>query len=121
MQKNNMENNKKRKSSVYKVPDYKKIYTDLITVKYPHLMEKCRFFLEKDYLMSYDVLKISSIITGKEDVEAVSFNARHKSYDPVTILKILDYQKKYKCSNLQLAAYFKVSRNTITKWKKIFL
>lgn len=118
---NTMKNTKKRKSATSGVPDYKKIYTDLITLKYPHLMENCRVFLEKDYLMSYDVLKISSIITNKDDQEAISFNARHKSYDPVTILKILDYQRKYKCSNLQLAEYFKLSRNTVTKWKKLFL
>ncbi|MFS4432237.1 helix-turn-helix domain-containing protein [Chryseobacterium sp. S90] len=84
-------------------------------------MERCRIFLEKDRLMSYDVLKLSGIITGKDDHEAISFNARHKSYDSNTILRILDHQKKYKCSNLQLANYFRLSRNTVTKWKKMFL
>ncbi|SMO72788.1 hypothetical protein SAMN06265171_105282 [Chryseobacterium rhizoplanae] len=116
-----MKNTKKRKSPASRVPDYKRIYTDLITLKYPHLMERCRVFLEKDHLMSYDVLKLSGIITGKDDHEAISFNARHKSYDPNTILRILDYQKKYKCSNLQLAQYFRLSRNTVAKWKKLFL
>lgn len=103
------------------MPDYKKIYTDLITQKYPHMMDKCRSFLEKDHLMTYDVLKLSLMITGKDDDETRSFNARHKSYDTTTILRILDHQKKYKCSNLQLASYFNLSRNTVTKWRKMFL
>ncbi|WP_426478043.1 helix-turn-helix domain-containing protein [Chryseobacterium sp. CBSDS_008] len=102
-------------------PDYKKIYTDLITLKYPHLMEKCRSFLEKESLVSYDVLQLSSIITCRDDRETLSFNARHKCYDLDTIMRILDYQKKYGCSNQQLAGYFSLSRNTVTKWKKKFL
>ena len=38
-----------------------------------------------------------------------------------TILEILQYQKNNNLNNNQLADHFKLSRNTITKWKKIYI
>ncbi|MBT2621237.1 helix-turn-helix domain-containing protein [Chryseobacterium sp. ISL-6] len=107
-------------SSVSHVPDYKKIYTDLITLKYPDLLDRCKHFLEKDKLLAYDVMQLSGIITGKSDKETDLFNAKHKSYDVWTISKILNFQKENHCSNQELATKFGTSRNTITKWKKVF-
>ncbi|UCA61808.1 helix-turn-helix domain-containing protein [Chryseobacterium rhizoplanae] len=106
---------------IKRIPDYKKIYTDLITLKYPHLLERCSIFLEKEQLVTYDILRLSSIITDNDDHDAHIFNARHKSYDKTTIFQILEFQKKSRLNNLQLANYFKLSRNTIGKWKKLFL
>jgi hypothetical protein len=34
---------------------------------------------------------------------------------------MLDYQKKNKLTNSQLAKHFKLSRNTVTKWKRLFV
>ena len=63
------------------------------------------------------VLKINNIIF----FDGFSESQKFKSYDRQTIFEILDYQKKYKLNNSQLARHFKLSRNTITKWKRIFL
>ena len=60
--------------------------------------------------------KLNEIIFGKK-----TENQKFKSYKRSDILKILDYQKKYKLNNSQLANHFNISRNTVTKWKKMFL
>ncbi|MBT2620601.1 helix-turn-helix domain-containing protein [Chryseobacterium sp. ISL-6] len=101
-------------------PDYKKIYTDLITLKYPDLIDRCKSFLEKESLLAYDVMQLSEIVTGKVDKETALFNGKHKSYDVWTISKILHFQKESHCTNVQLAIRFGTSRNTIAKWKKMF-
>jgi len=41
-----------------------------------------------------------------------SFDQMHGFYNTSAILQILDYQKENKLNNIQLAAYFKMSRNT---------
>ncbi|MDR6404072.1 hypothetical protein J2W57_001781 [Chryseobacterium ginsenosidimutans] len=74
------------KPEVSNVPNYKKIYTDLITTKYPHLLKSCSSFLRKDQLLAYDIIKISKIITEKGDKEAILFNSKHKTYDLQTYL-----------------------------------
>lgn len=45
---------------------------------------------------------------------------RHHSYDLASIIDILEYQKKNQLNNIQLANHFKLSRNTVAKWKKSF-
>lgn len=57
--------------------------------------------------------RFNEIIFGKK-----TENQKFKSYKRSDILKILDYQKKHKLNNIQLAKHFKMSRNTITKYKK---
>ncbi len=41
-----------------------------------------------------------------------------KSYDERYIRYILNYQKTYRLSNVQIALEFKLSRNTIARWRK---
>ncbi|WP_317048662.1 hypothetical protein [Chryseobacterium sp. KLBC 52] len=73
--------------------------------------------MSKESMSLSDVLKINNIIF----FDGVSENQKFKSYDKQTIFEILEYQKKYKLNNSQLAKHFKLSRNTVTKWKRIFL
>ena len=101
-------------------PYYKKIFTDMLALKFPDKKEQCLFFLDKEELSELDVLKLNKIIFGEDVSENVSAK-NHRSYDKSTIFKILDYQKNQKLNNIQTARYFGLSRNTVAKWKKIFL
>lgn len=102
-------------------PDYKKIYFDILNKKYPHKKEECIILLEKSTLSAIDIIRLNEKIFGKPDRESEIFNQKHRSYSRSDILKILDYQKKNKLTNSQIAIHFKLSRNTLAKWKKIFL
>ncbi|WP_080777846.1 hypothetical protein [Chryseobacterium phocaeense] len=95
-------------------PDYKKIYQDILRKKYPEKTEACTTILKKKQLTSMDVVLLNEIIFGKESI----INQPHKSYDCNTIHEILNFQIKNQLNNSQLAKHFKLSRNTILKWKK---
>ena len=56
-----------------------------------------------------------------EDEDTFIFNQKLHSFDQESILKILDYQKRHKCNNTELARHFKISRNTVASWKKRFV
>jgi len=103
------------------IPDYKRIYTDMIQKRYPHKKEECRTILEKNKLTTLDILKLNDIISDAHNCIVCKSNQKHKSYDSETIIKILEYQKKNKIANYQTAIYFNMSRNTITKWKKKYV
>lgn len=96
-------------------PDYKRIYLDILQKKYPEKLDECKPILLNDNLSSIDINKLNEIIFGKK-----TENQKFKSYKRSDISKILDYQKKHKLNNIQLAKHFKMSRNTITKYKKIY-
>lgn len=102
-------------------PDYMRIYKDIINIKYPKKEKRCRHILEKKELTAIDIIKLNELIFGIKDKETQSFNQRHRSYSKSDILQLLDYQKKYKLNNIQLANQFNLSRNTVSKWKKMFL
>ena len=101
----------------YKQPDFKQIYTDIITTKYQHKYDLCEHLLSKNELLALDILKLNTIIFGTSEKS----NSQYRSYKKTDILKILDYQKENKLNNTQLARHFKLSRNTVSKWRKIFL
>ncbi|AZA47448.1 helix-turn-helix domain-containing protein [Chryseobacterium carnipullorum] len=101
-------------------PDYKKIYTDIILKKHPGKYALCSSILQKKVLSVLDVIKLNQLIFSFEDLETSLFNQKHKSYDKDTILEILDYQKKNGYTNKQVADEFRLSRNSVAKWKKIF-
>ncbi len=80
---------------------------------------KFQDILNKDSLDELDVLTISEKISTTK--KAKSENGKYRSYNKSTILKILDYQKTNQLNNSQLAKHFNLSRNTVAKWKKMFL
>ena len=103
-------------------PNYKKIYTDILSQKYPEKKDKCISLLEKQNLSALDIINLNEQIFGAGTSKTHNnSNQRHRSYSKADILKILDYQKKHKLNNSQLALHFKLSRNTVAKWKKMFL
>jgi hypothetical protein len=101
-------------------PDYKRIYQDMIQQKFPGKKELFSSVLEKQTLSFFDVLLLSNLVSGMQKKDTITFNQMHKSYDQETIKDILEYQKKNKLNNSQIAIHFKLSRNTISKWKKNF-
>lgn len=101
-------------------PDYKKIYNDIIARKYPEKKEQCNSILTKQDLSFLDIIKLNSLLFDVKNREVSISNQRHKSYDISAINEILEYQIKNKLNNSQLALHFKLSRNTIAKWKKLF-
>jgi len=103
------------------IPDYKNIYTDILHKKYPDKKVDCKKLLEKESLSTLDIIEINTIIFGHQKNEKGSINQKHRSYNKSDILQILDFQKKHKLNNSQLANHFKLSRNTVARWKKIFI
>lgn len=95
-------------------PNYKNIFNDIIDIKYPHKNNECKIILNKEELSISDILKLNSIIFGSNNIE----NQKFKSYDRKYIFEILDYQKKNKLNNHELAKLYSISRNTIAAWKK---
>ncbi|KMQ64780.1 hypothetical protein ACM46_11145 [Chryseobacterium angstadtii] len=98
------------------MPDYKKIFEDIIEMKFPDKRLKCSAILSKRTLTSLDIIILNDLLFGKK----IANNQKFKSYDEATILTILKFQKKHNLSNVQLSKKFKISRNTISKWKIFF-
>ncbi|WP_336733551.1 helix-turn-helix domain-containing protein [Chryseobacterium sp. VD8] len=101
-------------------PNYKRIYTDMITKKYPDKHEECLFLLSKKELSALDIIRLNDKLIKNYVSDEDKDNKKHRSYDKSSIFEILDYQVKNKLNNLQLAKHFKLSRNTIAKWKKLY-
>ncbi|MBB6329144.1 hypothetical protein HNP24_000094 [Chryseobacterium sediminis] len=101
-------------------PNYKQIYRDIILKKYPEKMNTCQLILEKTNFSMLDVININNMIFGTNNKDILINNQKFKSYDESTVLYILDYQRKNRLNNSQVANHFKLSRNSIAKWKKYF-
>ncbi|MDM1554918.1 helix-turn-helix domain-containing protein [Chryseobacterium indologenes] len=97
-------------------PNFKRIYIDMIRLKYPDKTKELLKILDKEILTDYDLLQLNKSLFGNQQ-----YNQKLKAYDRETILRILDFQKNNNLNNTQLASHFKLSRNTVTKWKKIFI
>ncbi len=102
-------------------PDYARIYSDILDLKFPHKKKICRPILRKERITVLDVIELNNKIFKSSDKNSPGYNQKYRAYSKSDILFILDYQKKYRLNNSQLANHFKLSRNTVTKWKKIFL
>lgn len=102
-------------------PNYKKIYNDIIARNFPSKQKEYQDILGKEVLSNYDVIVLNEQLFSKNNDTYFSINQRFKSYSRETILKILDFQKKMKCTNTELSTRFNISRNTIAKWKKVFI
>lgn len=100
--------------------NYKQIYTDIIKQKFPQKEKACMELLNKQNLSAIEIVELNNKVFGT-NLENEKYNQRYRSYNKTTILKILEYQKKHRLNNTQLANHFKLSRNSIAKWKKMFL
>lgn len=103
---------------MYSQPNYKKIYRDIIRKDYPDKETLCESILNKAMLSSLDIIRLNDLLFETKEKQVLIFNQKHRSYSEVDILDILMYQKKNRLNNSQLGNQFKISRNTIAKWKK---
>ncbi|WP_314243885.1 helix-turn-helix domain-containing protein [Empedobacter tilapiae] len=101
--------------------NYKTLYTDIINDLYPDKLLQCQEILNKQDLNILDILELNKLIFGEEYKNNIEVNQKFRSYSKQDILLILDYQKKHNLNNSQLANHFNLSRNTVAKWKKIFI
>lgn len=101
------------------IPNYKNIYLDIISKKFPSKTDTYEKILSKKILSNYDVIVLNKELfpNAKNQTE----NQKLKSYTKETILKILDYQKAKKLNVTELSRHFSISRNTIAKWRKIYI
>ncbi|CAI8837705.1 helix-turn-helix domain-containing protein [Chryseobacterium sp. IT-36CA2] len=103
------------------IPDYKQIYTDILEEKFPEKLTEAAIRHKLEALNSaFDILKFNQLVFGEPEYRVGFNNQRLRSYDEESILKILKYQKQCGLNNLQLGKQFKISRNTIAKWKTVF-
>lgn len=102
-------------------PDYKLIYSDILIKKFPHKKEMCEGLLSKETLTALNIIELNTMIFGLPDNQPQNLNHKYRSYGKNDIFIILEYQKKHKINNSQLANHFRISRNTVAKWKKLFL
>ncbi|MBB6330097.1 hypothetical protein HNP24_001047 [Chryseobacterium sediminis] len=101
-------------------PDYKKFFNDIINIKFPEKKEICSHLLAKSNLTVLDIIDLNELLFRNSSKENSVFNQKHRSYNESVIYQILEYQKKNRLNNSQLAGHFKLSRNTVTKWKNLF-
>lgn len=110
----------KKNKIQFKGVDYKALYTDLIKKKCPDKMGLCEGILKKEHVSVLDAIKLNDILFPQQTIENERINQKHKSYQEEDIREILSYQKLHNLSNSQIALKFKMSRNTVTRWKRIF-
>ncbi|HCC93955.1 helix-turn-helix domain-containing protein [Empedobacter falsenii] len=101
--------------------NYKALYTDIINDLYPDELSLYQDILNKEQLSFFDISKLNRLIFLDKNRNNSKVNQKFKSYQEKDILFILDYQKTNKLNNTQLAIHFKLSRNTVAKWKKNYI
>lgn len=102
-------------------PNYQQIYLDIIAEKYPEKMYDSKINEKVNNLVTIlDIISLNDLIFEKRNLNIENHNQKLRSYDKKSILTILDYQKKNNLNNSQLSKHYKLSRNSISKWKKIF-
>ncbi|HAO27926.1 MAG TPA: transposase [Chryseobacterium indologenes] len=103
-------------------PDYHRIFNDILSKKNPVNKIACLKILEKKDLSALDVIKLNTLIfsyTERNTPSGIGEN-KHRSYNKTDILYMLDFQKENGYNNSQISLYFRVSRNSIAKWRMIF-
>jgi len=99
-------------------PNYQKLYKEITERFHKEKNNLVTMYLEKEEWTSLDVITVNDLLFNRKRNEELEFNAKCKSYDELSINKILNYQKQYRLNNTQLANHFKLSRNTVAGWKK---
>ncbi|MDT3409285.1 UNVERIFIED_CONTAM: hypothetical protein QE387_003602 [Pseudacidovorax intermedius] len=67
-------------------PNYKRIYMDMLTMKYPEKAASCTDILNKKNIDIMDIIHLDQIICGKKEFTDSRFDQKLKSYDKKTIL-----------------------------------
>ncbi|PQA94426.1 transposase [Chryseobacterium shigense] len=103
------------------MPDFKLIYTDIINEKFPDKINNPVIRSKLNTLhTAVDVLKFNILVFGQPENTVLSKSQRLRSYDERSIRDILEYQRKNRLTNTETGSHFKISRNTIARWKCFF-
>ncbi|OCK52955.1 hypothetical protein BA768_09970 [Chryseobacterium sp. CBo1] len=102
-------------------PNYHNIFKDMINKNYPNLKINCEIILQKEILSVLDVIALNKILSGNLNDDLRNKDQKYRAYNECAIIEILQYGQKHKFNNTHLAKHFNLSRNTVAKWKKIFL
>ncbi|WP_426474850.1 helix-turn-helix domain-containing protein [Chryseobacterium balustinum] len=92
----------------------------MIAKKFPNKNQQCQKILTKKSFGILDVIEINEILFEKKSEIDLQFNQKHRAFDESSIHKILKYQRDNFLNNTQVALHFKLSRNTVSRWKKHF-
>ena len=102
-------------------PFYHLLYRDMIRDKYPEKAHLCSAYLEKTDWNSLDVIQVNKILFENEkDKKGIAIDQKHRAYDMDSIKAILREQRDNNMYNCQIANKYRISRNTISKWKLLF-
>ncbi len=99
-------------------PNYKQIYKELLKKYGIKVDTDIQKILRKKQLNSLDVIFLNQKIVKKQQLCDKSRNAQLRSYDKESIDYILNYLELHKMTIADVAKKFKISRNTIGRWKK---
>lgn len=101
-------------------PNFKAIYTDLISAKFPEKLADPIIRQEVNQLNSaLDILRLNGLLFSDKKQRNEQLQ-KSKSYQLSDIKKILKFQIQNKLNDSQTANHFKMSRNTIKKWKDLY-
>ncbi|WP_292011240.1 helix-turn-helix domain-containing protein [Chryseobacterium sp.] len=101
-------------------PNYTKIYEDLLRLEHPEKLEEPNIKRLLENLNSAeDILNLNEKIFTPSK-ESLKDNQKLKTYDRKTMLKLLQYQKQHGFSTNYMSKKYKISRTTLTKWRKTF-
>lgn len=100
-------------------PDFGKIFREMAKRKNLPKSEQKRIAEQKEW-NSLDVIETNEKLFARRNKENLKFNQQHRAYDESSIKELLEYQQKHKLNNTEMMSLFKISRNTIVRWKRIF-
>ena len=108
--------------------NYKRLFIDFLTDIEHNITQEESLVWEKinelpaDFVFSFEkVNEIHNLIRNYVDFEFRYMNLNEsKVYDIKFILKVINEQKRNSLSNISICNKYKLSRNTLTKWKRIF-
>ena len=112
---------KKKVNTSLKCVNYRLLYSDLIeSIDFKNENEKAGLIREANSISCYlDVRKLNNKIADLVSVSFIRLGCS-KAYDLDFIKFVLMEQKKYKMSHIETANKYKINRNTISKWNKLF-
>lgn len=112
----------KKKNTVPKKgrrPEYKLIFQDLAQKQFGTTIPTSVQNKIEKLQNNLDILEVNSLIFNQK--HSTRETAKMKVYDKESIEKILNIQQKEKLTNQEIASQFHVSRNSVAKWKKLYL
>jgi aryl carrier-like protein len=101
--------------------NYKEIYLNLISEKFPKKLEDPKVMWKLEHLDSaLNIIELNDLLfhNGKREINIT--DSRLRSYTQDEIIRILKYQEQYKKSNTDIINKYGMTRATLNTWRKRF-